>query len=118
MSVEEAKSTCLNTFLLFYYFFHALHHNAHSTKKMNENIQSEVEVLKTSICFKEHEIFTLRSELERRNQEYQMLMYSIERLEKTTAAHLDRLFRKIDRLTHPVEPEQRFRRRRRGEDGR
>ena len=64
---------------------------------------SEVEILKTTLCFKEHELFTLRSELERRNQEYPLLALSIERLEKTTAAYHDRLLRKLERMTRPVD---------------
>ena len=59
---------------------------------------SEIELLKTTLCFKEHELFTLRSELERRNQECQLLALSLERLEKTTAACNDRVMRRLDRL--------------------
>jgi len=71
---------------------------------------SEIDMLKTTLCFKEHELFTLRSELERRNQECQMLALSMERLEKTTAAYYDRLMRRLDRLM-PASDSRRARRR-------
>ena len=74
---------------------------------------SEIDMLKTTLCFKEHELFTLRSELERRNQEFHMLALSLERLEKTTAAYHDRLMRRLDRLM----PASDGRRARRRDDG-
>lgn len=79
---------------------------------MDEQQCAEVEMLKTNLCFKDSEIFALRAELEHRNQEHQNLLITIERLEKTVAANIDRLLRRVDRLTNPVESESRKRRRR------
>jgi hypothetical protein len=79
---------------------------------MDEQQCAEVEMLKTNLCFKDSEIFALRTELEHRNQEHQNLLITIERLEKTVAANIDRLLRRVDRLTNPVESESRKRRRR------
>jgi hypothetical protein len=58
---------------------------------------SEVDIMKATLCMKDHEIFALRGELDRRMHENQMLLMSIERLEKTVAASYDRLVRKLDR---------------------
>ena len=79
---------------------------------MDEHQCTEVEMLKTSLCFKESEIFSLRAELEHRNQEHQNLLITIERLEKTVAANIDRLLRRVDRLTYSTESDSRKRRRR------
>ena len=70
---------------------------------------NEIEMLKANLCMKDHEIFSLRTELERRNHETQALVLSIERLEKTMATCYDRLLRKMERS---YELESRKRRRR------
>ena len=54
---------------------------------------------------KEHELYALRSEIERHSSDMQMLALSIERLEKTMAAS-------YDRLIHRLDPDSRKRRRR------
>lgn len=58
---------------------------------------SELDFLKSAICLKDGEIFSLRGELERRMHENQMLMAAIERLERSMSASYDRLVRKLDR---------------------
>ena len=58
---------------------------------------SETDFLKTAICLKDGEIYTLRGELDRRIHENQMLIVAIERLERTISASHDRLIRKLDR---------------------
>jgi hypothetical protein len=63
---------------------------------------TELDLLKNSLSIKEHEVFYLRGELERCNHSHQLLLMSMERLEKTMAASYDRLNRKIDRLCHSV----------------
>ena len=72
---------------------------------------SELETLKSALCFKDHEIFSLHTELNRVSQGNHLLVQSIERLEKTTSACFDRLVRKVDRLVYPGEAESRKRRR-------
>jgi hypothetical protein len=64
---------------------------------MGETPMSEIDLMKATLCMKDHEIFALRSELDRRIHENQMLLLSIERLEKTVAASYDRLVRRLDR---------------------
>jgi hypothetical protein len=59
---------------------------------------SEIDMLKATLGLRDHEIFMLRSELERNGQAHHMLLLSMERLEKTMAASYDRLLRKVDRL--------------------
>ncbi len=58
---------------------------------------SEIDILKATICMKDHEILNLHSELERRSMETQTLATAIERLEKTMAASYDRLLRRLER---------------------
>ena len=72
---------------------------------------SEMDMLKAAVCMKDHELFALRGELDRRIHESQMLFATIERLEKTMAASYDRLIRRLER--HGViELEDRKRRKR------
>jgi hypothetical protein len=59
---------------------------------------SEIDMLRSALGLRDHEIFILRGELERSHQAQQMLLLSVERLEKTMAACYDRLLRKVDRL--------------------
>lgn len=68
----------------------------------------EIEILKTNLVMKDHELFALRAELDRHCHEFQMLVGSIERLEKSMAACCDRLARKVDRIDG--EPRKRRRR--------
>jgi hypothetical protein len=72
---------------------------------------TDLEALRAALCFKDHELFMLRTQLERMEQENHLLILSIERLEKTTAACFDRIVRKVDRLTNSGETEARKRRR-------
>ena len=67
-------------------------------------------MLKNSLSIKEHEVFYLRGELERLSQTHQLLLLSIERLEKTMATCYDRLLRKIDRLSAGDEARKRCKR--------
>ena len=71
---------------------------------------TEIEILKNNLNIKEHEVFYLRGELERLGQSHQLLLVSIERLEKTMATCYDRLLRKIDRLSGGDETRKRCRR--------
>jgi len=70
----------------------------------------EVDLMKAAMCMKDHEIFALRGELDRRIHENQMLLMSIERLEKTFAASYDRLIRKLDRCGVVQDTQKRKRR--------
>lgn len=72
----------------------------------------EIDLLQSSLVMKDHEIFNLRTELDRRIHEFQMLVHSIERMEKTMAACYDRVARKVDRLSMGTEGEFRKRKRR------
>jgi serine protease inhibitor len=74
---------------------------------------SETDMLKANLGFKDHEIFMLRSELEHRNQEHQLLLLSIERLEKTMAACYDRLIRRIGRMEQGCSNDESRKRKRR-----
>jgi hypothetical protein len=71
----------------------------------------DIEILRTNLVMKDHELFALRAELDRRGHEFQMLVNTIERLEKTMAACYDRLARKVER-TGGLDGEARKRRRR------
>jgi hypothetical protein len=74
---------------------------------------SEIDMLRSALGLRDHEICMLRGELERNHQAQQMLLLSVERFEKTMAACYDRLIRKVDRLGgHEDEPPSRKRRRR------
>ena len=63
----------------------------------------EIQMLKSALCMKEHELYALRSEIHA--SDMQMLALSIERLEKTMAASYDRIIQRLD-------PDSRKRRRR------
>jgi hypothetical protein len=74
---------------------------------------SEIDMLRSALGLRDHEICMLRGELERSHQAQQMLLLSVERLEKTMAACYDRLIRKVDRLSgHEDEPPSSRKRRR------
>jgi hypothetical protein len=74
---------------------------------------SEIDMLRSALGLRDHEICMLRGELERNHQAQQMLLLSVERLEKTMATCYDRLIRKVDRLGgQEDEPPSRKRRRR------
>jgi hypothetical protein len=73
----------------------------------------EIEMLRSALGLRDNEICMLRGELDRSHQAQQMLMLSMERLEKTMAACYDRLLRKVDRLGGHHDDEQPLRKRRR-----
>ena len=85
-----------------------------NTSSMDEQsvALTETEMLKTGLQFKDNEIFALRAELERRDHMHHDLLMAIERLEKTVAANLDRILRRVDRLAYSADSESRKRRRR------
>lgn len=59
---------------------------------------TELDMCKTALCFKEHELFTLRADVQTQQAILQTLSQSIERLERTLSAGMDRLARTVDRL--------------------
>ena len=73
---------------------------------------SELDLLKSTLCMKEHEIFTLRNQLECQFQSTQMLAAAVERMEKTMAASYDRLVRRLERAGCISEQDTRNKRRR------
>lgn len=78
-----------------------------------DTTQSEIDILKNKLCMKDHEIYILQGELQRRIQESELTAIAIDRVEKTMAACYDRLLRKLERLTsHSFDQESRKRRRR------
>ena len=60
------------------------------------DLAQENSILKNALCVKDHEIYILRSELERRSNEVQNLLYAMDRMEKTIATCYDRLLRKLE----------------------
>ena len=63
-----------------------------------EEPANEIEILRSALCIKDHEIFALRNELERRTMDMSTLAIAIERSEKTAATCYERLMRRLDRL--------------------
>ena len=59
---------------------------------------TELDMCKTALCFKEHELFTLRSDVQTQHAILQTLSHSIERLERTLSAGMDRLARSMNRV--------------------
>lgn len=59
---------------------------------------SELEMCKTALCFKEHELFTLRADVQTQQAIIQTLSKSVERLERSLSAGMDRLSRTVNRL--------------------
>ncbi len=59
---------------------------------------TELDMCKTALCFKEHELFTLRADVQTQQAILQTLSQSIERLERTLSAGMDRLARSVNRL--------------------
>ncbi len=60
-------------------------------------LSHENSILKNALCVKEHEIFVLQTELEKRTADLQSIVYSVERMERTIAACFDRLVRRLER---------------------
>ena len=58
---------------------------------------TELDMCKTALCFKEHEVFTLRSDVQTQHAILHTLSQSIERLERTLSAGMDRLARTMNR---------------------
>jgi hypothetical protein len=58
---------------------------------------TELDMCKTALCFKEHELFALRSDVQTQHAILQTLSQSIERLERTLSAGMDRLARTMNR---------------------
>ena len=63
-----------------------------------ESPMSELEMCKTALCFKEHELFTLRADVQTQQAVIQTLSKSVERLERSLSANMDRLSRAVNRL--------------------
>jgi hypothetical protein len=61
-------------------------------------MDEENSILKNALCVKEHEIYSLRSELEKRTMELQSMHFAIERMERTVAMCFDRLIRRLERV--------------------
>ena len=59
---------------------------------------TELDMCKTALCFKEHELFTLRSDVQTQHAILQTMSQSIERLERTLSAGMDRLARTVNRI--------------------
>jgi DNA anti-recombination protein RmuC len=59
---------------------------------------NELELCKTALCCKEHELTALRSNLQTQQVGMQTLSKSVERLERTLSAGMDRLVRSVNRL--------------------
>lgn len=80
------------------------HHPASIVPPMDEpqqpnlNNMTELDMCKTALCFKEHELFTLRADVQTQQAILQSLSQSIERLERTLSAGMDRLARSVNRL--------------------
>ena len=64
---------------------------------LNNNSMSELDMCKTALCFKEHELFNLRSDVQTQHAILQTLSQSLERLERTLSAGMDRLARSMNR---------------------
>jgi len=58
---------------------------------------TELEMCKTALCFKEHELFTLRADVQTQHALLHSLSQSVERLERTLSAGMDRLARAVNR---------------------
>ena len=58
---------------------------------------TELEMCKTALCFKEHELFALRADVQTQHAVIQTMAKSVENLEKTFAARMDQLCRAINR---------------------
>jgi hypothetical protein len=65
---------------------------------MDEPTMSELDMCKTALLFKEHEIFALRADVQTQQAILQTLSQSVERLERTLGAGMDRLSRSVNRL--------------------
>ena len=65
---------------------------------------TELDMCKTALYFKEHELFALRADVQTQHAIMQTLSQSIERLERTLSAGMDRLARAVNRRTRGGEP--------------
>ena len=59
---------------------------------------TELDMCKTALCFKEHEIFALRNDVQTQHTILQNMAQSLERLKRTMSAGMDRLARTVNRL--------------------
>lgn len=66
-----------------------------------ETTLNELEMCKTALCFKEHELLALRADVQTQHAIIQTMARSMERLEKTFAARMDQLSRSISRQRSP-----------------
>ena len=78
----------------------------------NPTSMSELEMCKTALCFKEHELFALRADVQTQHAILQSLTQSFERLERTLSAGMDRLARSVNRKQREESPLNHKRRRR------
>ena len=65
---------------------------------------TELEMCKTALCFKEHELFTLRADVQTQHALLHSLSQSVERLERTLSAGMDRLARAVNRGKRELSP--------------
>ena len=87
-------------------FIHPLHHISTDLTKMEDHTlphpsngtMSELDMCKTALCFKEQELFALRADVQNQHAILQSLSHSIERMERTVSAGMDRLARTVNRL--------------------
>lgn len=85
---------------------HMEEHNSISSSSNNNNQMTELEMCKTALCFKEHELFTLRNDVQTQQMILQTLTQSFERLERTLSAGMDRLARTVNRKRAEVDHHQ------------
>lgn len=64
----------------------------------NTTSMTELEMCKTALCFKEHELFALRADVQTQHAILQTLTQAFERMERTVAAGMDRLAHSVNRL--------------------
>ena len=58
---------------------------------------TELEMCKAALCFKEHELFALRADVQTQHAILQTLTQAFERMERTVAAGMDCLAHSINR---------------------
>jgi hypothetical protein len=59
---------------------------------------NELEMCKAALCFKEHELIALRTDVQAQHANMQALSKSVERIERTLSAGMDRIARTMNRL--------------------
>ena len=86
-------------------FIHPLHLISTNPTRMEDQTipppngtMSELDMCKTALCFKEHELFALRADVQNQHAILQSLTHSFERMERTVSAGMDRLARTVNRL--------------------